>query len=197
MDPRGRSDHTSPIMSTRAFIDREAQLCGNTSPRSTSSGSARRRNRSVRASGARRTGGEGRAELVAPGVDEDPAAAIRLVELLGEMRRDRARRASVQPRARSARPGRNRRYRRAERDVKTLRPRRLHPTRAAELGQHVAQQQRGVCEATSGIVVERIEIEHADVGIEQIGGTRDVHTCGVMQFWLASHNSPRSSVTTG
>jgi hypothetical protein len=28
-------------------------------------------------------------------------------------------------------------------------------------------------------------------------GAREVHTCGVMQFWLAIHSSERSSFTSG
>ena len=138
---------------------------------------------------------EGRAVTIASGIDQDPSAAIGLAELLREMLRvalDQDRAGAVgEPRDLAEVVLAVKR----DDDVESLSSPMSSPSSSGPARAGGAQPERG-CAQDVRLVLGRVEIENADVGVVEFGA-RDVHTCGVMQFWLASQSSERVSQTSG
>ena len=142
-------------------------------------------------------GGEGGAVAVAAGVDVDAAAAVRLGELLGQVLRDRAGRGPRPSRARTTRPRRSPPCRRGGRRCGTP----SSPTSSPSSADRAPRAGRALrAPPRAGRPASRPRTDR-DRRRRMSGwkrsGTRDGHTCGVMQFWLASQSSDRSSDTSG
>ena len=133
---------------------------------------------------------------IARGVHENPPATIGLAELLRQVSgiaRDQHR---GRPRARSRPPRRSRPCRRAARRRESPSSRTSSPSWAGPAPRAGRARRATAARRMSGASSEGSRSKTQRSGVNR-AGTRDVQTCGVMQFWFASQRSDRVSVTSG
>ena len=172
---RRMADHRSPTAATRSAIARSVNVCGPDLPALDLLPRARRRHRRAgpRPHGVGRR--EGRPVPIARGVDQNPAAAIGLAELLRQVL-GIARDQHAADRVREAAPPRRSRpCRRAARRCESPSSRMSSPSWAAPSSSSRSRRPSAAARRMSGRVFGGVEVEHADVGLIQVRRARRPH----------------------